>query len=238
MEDLPLLSHLLKQEGKVLERHTIYLLLLWGIGVPMGQAATAAEAEPPYWMLCTMETSGGAGTPVAMLVVEPFPAKREKGPGLGTGIGSLFDKAVGTGTIIPGYRMFASFSSDTCRAFLTEADALAKRDQWKSSANYRIVKFVEWRPGAEWTGIAGGASNIRVTGSAGGPGNPADKSGATVEAIKSPLDPAWNEQILAEQRRQAANAARAAALALRNQVKEQAETARLFDEMRKRGRAQ
>ena len=200
--------------------------------------AAPSSNDDPYWAVCTLETSGGPGTKLAMLVFEPFPVAKDHESQVCTGIGNEFDRDVGVGTVVPGYKPFTSFSADRCSTFATEADASERRHRWESTTNYAIVKFVDWRPGADRTGMGGGKSRSRVTGTAGGRGKPGDQSGATVEKIKSPVDPAWNQKVLAEQQRQASLKAKAAATALRNQGKAQAEVAKFLSELRERGRAQ
>jgi hypothetical protein len=200
--------------------------------------AAPSTSGDPYWAVCTLETSGGVGTKLAMLVFEPFPIARDRKDQIEMGVGSQFDRDVGVGTVMPGYKPFSSFSSDRCSTFLTDADARERRDRWSSTTNYGIVKFVEWHPGADRTGIGGGKSKSRVTGTAGGRGKPGDQSGATVERVKSSVDPAWDQKVLAEQQRQAGLKAKAAATALRNQAKAQAELVKFLSELRERGRAQ
>jgi hypothetical protein len=194
-------------------------------------------AQPPKWALCTMETGGGVGSQLARLVIEPFQIALDKVPLQSAGM--TFEREVGVGSIIPGHRPFNGTGS--CDYYDTEAVARAQRDRWQYSRNYAIVKFVDWRPPASVTGLGDAKGPVKVTGSAGGPGNPKDKSGETVKPIDTGIrdaGKAWDEQVkkaLAEEARKkveiAANTAQANA-------KAQADAEAFFRERRKQGRAQ
>lgn len=202
--------------------------------------ASAQTPSGPLWTVCYQETSGGVGTSIAMFVFEPFLIARSKDTL--DGIGAEFDKAVGVGSIIPGYTRFASFGSEHCRHFPTQADAQEYRDRWQRTKNYAIVKFIAWAPPPSITGLGtGSAKTAKVTGAAGGPGNPASKSGATVEKADTGIrdaGKAWDEQVRKALAEEARKKVETAAKTAQADAKKQAEVAAFFAERRKQGRAQ
>lgn len=160
---------------------------------PVPDPGAPKPVGPDQWLLCTLETGGGIGRPLAMIVFEPFLVPGAKYP-LSGDVGMMFHRQVGTDTVVPGYSPFNGNGSGGCDAFGTETAARAKRDRWQYSRNYNIVKFVDWRPPE----LNAKTAPAKVTGTAGGPGNPNDKSGATVQPVDTSLrdaGKAWDEQV-------------------------------------------
>lgn len=173
---------------------------------PEPAAAPPKPSGPPKWAVCTLETSGGVGTKLAMFVFEPFQVAAARAP-IPRDVGMLFHHEVGAGTVVSGYQPFNGNGSGSCNYHDDEASARARRDRWLQNRDYGIVKFVAWRPSADLTGLGAASGPARVTGTAGGPGDPKSTSGVTVTKADTSLreaGKAWDEQVrkaLAEEAR-------------------------------------
>ena len=173
---------------------------------PEPQKAAPAPSGPPKWAVCTLETSGGVGTKLAMFVFEPFQVAAAKAP-ISRDVGMLFHHEVGAGTVVSGYKPFNGNGSGSCNYYDDEASARARRDRWLQNRDYGIVKFVAWRPSADLIGLGAASGPAKVTGTAGGPGDPNSSSGVTVTKADTSLreaGKAWDEQVrktLAEEAR-------------------------------------
>lgn len=121
------------------------------LGVPRG---AHAQTGARLWAYCYLEGSGGVGTTIATIVLEPFEIDASREKTLSEyAIAHEFDKTGRIGELIPGYKYFMSIGGTNCNVSKTRAEAQADVDAWRTTTKYPLVRVVEWKPSAEHTGL-------------------------------------------------------------------------------------
>jgi hypothetical protein len=204
------------------------LLLL--VATPPALAAGATR-----WMTCYTEASGGEGTKIAYIVLEPFEYDPE-GKNLENPLGQ-FDKDPGVSSVVPGYERN---EYNSCDDYATREQAQAKADRRKGVRGYAIVESVAWQPPASVTGLGGVGSKARATSVTPSRNGPTANGGLTVGKNTALADAAkaWDEQVRAQLRKEAQARAALLAKSMQADAQRKVETGKLLEAMRKRGRAQ
>jgi hypothetical protein len=203
-------------------------------GIVFPATAQDAAAGAPKWATCTFEASGGVGTSIALVIIEPFQVSSNRSDGFS--IGSDYDRLVGVASVVPGYHLFVSFT-DKCSVYPDEASARTRLARVSGWSGYSIMKTVAWQPPGEVTGLgSSGQSKSTVTSSSGSKGS----YKGTGDVVKAPsvVDPAWDEKVREQLRKDAEGRAKAVAATAREDARMKAQADKFFAEMKKRGSAQ
>jgi hypothetical protein len=200
-------------------------------------APVAAQGSAKtVWAACYMEASGGVGTHIARLVFEPFSVSNESGSVSAYRLATVFDEQVGVDSVIAGYEaIFGSYTNE-CSFYPTQAEAQARFERLRNSKGYSIIKTIAWTPPGSFTGVGGAAGKAQVTGS--GSSNLPYEGKADVVAATPTVQAGWDQAVRDQARRDAAARAKSIADTARADAKNQAQMAKFFAEMKKRGSAQ
>lgn len=112
--------------------------------IPVSVAAQA-PANKLRWATCVFEASGGVGSQIGLIVINPvsYPANERRGD-----LPAQFEEEGATSSVLPGYErtVFANGGIDRCEDFDSEPEAQAQAQRWMSRDGYSIRKSVTWKP--------------------------------------------------------------------------------------------
>jgi hypothetical protein len=215
--------------------HPRHLLAAFVVCLTSSISANAAAATK--WRTCHFEGSGGVGSSIALIVLEPFEVNADPKYKSPRAI-SEFIEGPGVGSVVPGYAHFPSFTSG-CDDYDSHAEAQARAERVMGWGSYNIKRAVQWIPSRAVTGLGGpGSSSASVRAGASG-SNKSSGPGATVEAApKPPVVPGWDDKVREQLRKESDARAKAAALSAANDAKVKADVAEAIRKLKAKGRAQ